>query len=77
PTLVRVNVRLSATSLDFWVDVRLRSFGGRWIAIAEIAGEQEVGTAMLIARIVRTAGSPRGEFLLSRAFGGHARAGFK
>ena len=38
-----MNVRLSAPSLDFSVDVRLRSFGGRWIAVADIAGEQELG----------------------------------
>lgn len=35
--------RLSAPSLDFWVDVTLRSFGERWIAAAEIDGEVEIG----------------------------------
>lgn len=38
-----MNLRLTAPSLDFWVDVRLRSFGDRWIAVAEIAGEPELG----------------------------------
>jgi hypothetical protein len=37
--------RLTAPSLDFWVDVRLRSFGERWIAAAEIGGELEIGLA--------------------------------
>lgn len=34
---------LRARSLDFWVDVRLRDFDGRWLAVAEIAGEHEIG----------------------------------
>lgn len=38
-----VNFRLTADTLDFYVDVRLRNFGGRWLAVADIAGEQEVG----------------------------------
>lgn len=38
-----LNVRLSPPSLDFWVDVRLRSFGDRWIAAADIAGDVEIG----------------------------------
>jgi hypothetical protein len=40
-----LDVRLSAPSLDFWVDVKLRSFGERWIASAQIAGEVEIGLA--------------------------------
>ena len=35
--------RLSAPELDLSVDVRLRSFGERWIAVAEIAGDRELG----------------------------------
>ena len=35
--------RLSAPELDLSVDVRLRSFGDRWIAAAEIAGDRELG----------------------------------
>jgi hypothetical protein len=38
-----VNFRLTAPSLDFWVDVRLRGYGERWMAVADIAGESEVG----------------------------------
>lgn len=45
PTLVSVNFRLGAPQLDFYVDVRLRSFDGRWMAVAEIAGEHEIGLA--------------------------------
>ena len=38
-----LTVRLSPPSLDFWVDVRLRSFGDRWVAAADIAGDMEIG----------------------------------
>jgi hypothetical protein len=40
-----LEVRLSAPTLDFWVDVRLRAFGDRWVAAADIAGEVEIGLA--------------------------------
>lgn len=40
-----LDVRLTAPSLDFSVDVRLRSFGERWIASAEIAGQTQTGLA--------------------------------
>ena len=35
--------RITASSLDFFVDVRLRDFGGRWLAVAEISGDYEIG----------------------------------
>lgn len=35
--------RLTAAGLDFWVDVRLRSWGGRWLAVAELGGDPEIG----------------------------------
>lgn len=43
PTLVSVNLRLSAAELDFHVDVALRSFDDRWLAVADIAGDKEIG----------------------------------
>ena len=52
PTLISVNFRISAAALDFYVDMRLRNFGdphaadgsgGRWLAVADIAGEREIG----------------------------------
>ncbi len=43
PTLISVNLRIGAPTLDFHVDVRLRNFDRRWLAVAEIGGEQEVG----------------------------------
>jgi len=38
-----VKFRLTAPAVDFWVDVRLRSWGDRWLAVADIAGEPELG----------------------------------
>lgn len=43
PRLVSVNFRLTAPSLDIWVEVRLRGYGERWLAVAEISGDPEVG----------------------------------
>lgn len=43
PTLMNVEFRLTAPGVDFWVDVRLRSWGDRWLAVADIAGEPELG----------------------------------
>ncbi|MFN2483532.1 MAG: hypothetical protein ABR509_01160 [Candidatus Limnocylindria bacterium] len=38
-----VTFRLTAASLDVTVDVRLRSFGDRWVAVADVSGRHEVG----------------------------------
>jgi hypothetical protein len=38
-----VQFQLTAPSLDFYVAVRLRQFDRRWLAVADIAGEPEVG----------------------------------
>jgi hypothetical protein len=38
-----VEFRLSSPCLDFYVDVWLRAFGGRWLAVADIAGDKEIG----------------------------------
>lgn len=43
PTLVSVNFRIGAPTLDFYVDVRLRNFDGRWLAVADISGDREIG----------------------------------
>ena len=42
-TVMDVEFRLTAPAVDFWVDVRLRSWGDRWLAVADIAGEPEMG----------------------------------
>lgn len=35
--------RLTTPAVDFWVDVRVRSWGDRWLAVADISGEPEIG----------------------------------
>jgi hypothetical protein len=40
---LNLGFRLAAESPDRGVDVRLRSFGDRWMAAATIAGEVEIG----------------------------------
>lgn len=37
------HLRLTHPALDFWIDVRLREFNGRWLAVADPAGTPEVG----------------------------------
>lgn len=46
PTMVLVHyLRLTHPELDFWVDVRLHEFDGRWLAVADLAGEPDLGMA--------------------------------
>ena len=40
------HLRLTHPDLAFWVDVRLREFDGRWLAVADLADEPDVGTGM-------------------------------
>ncbi len=35
--------RLSHPELDFWIDVRLREFEGKWLAVADLASEPDIG----------------------------------
>jgi hypothetical protein len=42
-TVAGVKFRLSSPRLDFYVDVWLRDFAGRWLAVADIACEKEIG----------------------------------
>ena len=37
------HVRLTHPDFEFWVDVRLREFEGRWLAVAELASEPDIG----------------------------------
>lgn len=52
--------RLSAPSLSFWVDVRLRCFGDRWIAVAQLAGVQELGLGATARQALTAALEPLG-----------------
>jgi hypothetical protein len=44
PRLVSVNTRLVCDDLGLDLAIRLRQLDGRWLAVAEIAGEPEVGS---------------------------------
>jgi hypothetical protein len=41
--LVDVQFRLEAPALGFSAQIQIRSFGDRWMAVAEIAGEPQIG----------------------------------
>ena len=36
-------LRLTHPSVDFWIDVRLRQLNGRWLAVADLADEPDIG----------------------------------
>ena len=38
------HLRLTHPALDFWIDVRIREFNGRWLVVADLAGTPDVGT---------------------------------
>lgn len=48
-------LRFTHQELDFWVDVRLREFGGRWLAVADLAGEPDIGLGTSAEEAVRGA----------------------
>jgi hypothetical protein len=50
-----VQFQLTAPSLDFYVAVRLRQFDGRWLAVAEIGGEPEIGVGHSAHHALRAA----------------------
>jgi hypothetical protein len=49
------HLRLTHADLDFWVDVHLREFDGRWRAVAVLADEPDVGTGLTPAEALRGA----------------------
>lgn len=55
------HLRLTHPDLDFWVDVRLREWGGRWLAVADLAGEPDVGTGLDPREAIRAALASLGE----------------
>jgi hypothetical protein len=49
------HVRLTHPALDFWIDVRLREFDGRWLAVADVADAPELGIGKTAAEALRGA----------------------
>ena len=41
-----LHLRLAHPELDFWADVRLREFDGKWLVVADLADEPDVGTGL-------------------------------
>lgn len=72
------NLRLTHPDLDFWIDVRLREFDGRWLAVADLADTPDVGLGETAEEALRGAlASLGGAFpdeLTARVFGGPADA---
>ena len=48
-------IRLTHPALDFWINIRLREFDGRWLVVADLAGTPEVGTGDEMAEALRGA----------------------
>jgi len=41
-----LKLRLTHAELEFWVDVRLREFDDKWLAVADLADEPDAGTGV-------------------------------
>ena len=65
------DLRLRADGLDFWVDVHLHHFGPRWLAVADLSGDAEVGwgnrPAAAIAMVLTSLGADAQERLMAAA----------
>jgi len=49
------HVVLRSPHLDFWVAVRIIEKGGRWVVVADIAGDPEIGWGRSMEQAVRVA----------------------
>lgn len=54
------HLRLTHPALDFWIDVRVREFDGRWLAVGDLADTPEVGSGETVAAALRGALAPFG-----------------
>ena len=61
-------------ALNFWIDVRLRELGGRWLAVADPADTPELGPGATPAEALRRVLAPFGpklrDELVARAVAG-------
>ncbi len=60
---------LSTPDLDFWVEVRVFTHDGRWIAVATIAGEPELGWGSNMRAAMQMALSSLGPDAVRRLIG--------
>ncbi len=49
------HLRLTHPDFDFWIDVRLREFDGRWLAVADLDDTPEVGMGLTPEEALRGA----------------------
>jgi len=54
---------LTHPDLDFWIDVGLRDFDGRWLAVADLADTPDVGVGETAEQALRGALASLGEGL--------------
>ena len=59
------HLRLTHSELDFWIDVRLREWDGKWLAVADLADEPDIGTSQDPREAVREALTALGPRLAS------------
>lgn len=66
------HLRLTHSELDFWIDVRLREWDGKWLAGADLADEPDPQAGAITYQ--HTMGSPwtRADNRLASAAGGRA-----
>ena len=48
-------IRLTAESLPFWVEVDVRDYDSRWIAVADLAGEHDLGLGLTARQAIKEA----------------------
>jgi hypothetical protein len=49
------HLRLTHPDLDSWIDVRLRAFDGRWLAVADLADTPDIGVGETAEEALRDA----------------------
>jgi hypothetical protein len=49
------HLRITHPDLDFWIDVRLREFDGRWLVVADLADEPDIGVGKSAEEALRGA----------------------
>ena len=59
--IMSLDVRLSAPTVPYAVDVTLRSFGDRWVGVADAAGTREVGLGTTARQALTASLAPLGD----------------
>lgn len=69
-----MNLRVRALGLDFWVDVRQRRPGSRWVAVADLANEKDLCLGMSARAAVLDALAPLGQHAVTALTADHSLA---